>query len=89
MALGASPQRVRGMVLRQVGLMTAVGGAVGLGTAIGLGRLSESLLYKLNGYDPTVLVIAAATLTLVALGAGLVPAYRASQIDPMRALRHE
>jgi predicted permease len=89
MALGASPERVRGMVLRQVGLMTAVGGAMGLGAAIGIGRLAQSLLYKLNGYDPIVLVTAAATLTLVALGAGGVPAYRASHIDPMRALRHE
>ena len=89
MALGAAPARVRGMVLRQVGIMTIVGGAIGLAAAIGLGRLAQSLLFELQGYDPIVLVTAAATLTLVALGAGFIPAQRASQVDPMHALRYE
>src|SRR5438309_8897362 len=51
MAPGAAPARVRAMVLRQVGVMTAVGGAIGLAAAVSLGRLAESLLFKLNGYD--------------------------------------
>jgi predicted permease len=89
MALGAAPARVRAMVLRQVGLMTIVGGAIGLAAAIGLGRLAQSLLFELQGYDPIVLVAASATLTLVALGAGFIPAHRASQVDPMHALRYE
>jgi putative ABC transport system permease protein len=89
MALGAAPSRVRAMVLRQVGLMTIVGGAIGLTAAIGLGRLAQSLLFELQGYDPIVLVAASATLTLVALGAGFIPAHRASQVDPMLALRYE
>jgi ABC-type antimicrobial peptide transport system permease subunit len=80
MALGAAPSRVRGMMLRQVGVMTAVGGAVGLAAAVGL---------ELRGYDPAVLVGAAAGLTVVALGAGFIPAHRASKIDPMNALRYE
>jgi putative ABC transport system permease protein len=88
-ALGATPGRVRGMVLRQVAFMTAVGGAIGLSAAIGLGRVAKSLLYGLTGSDPAVLVSAAVVLTLVAVGAGLIPAYRASRIDPMRALRYE
>ena len=88
-ALGATPGRVRGMVLRQVAIMTAVGGAIGLGAAIGIGRLAQSLLYELTGSDPVVLAVAAVVLTLVAIGAGLIPAYRASRIDPMRALRYE
>src|SRR5262249_16866774 len=54
MALGAAPARVRGMILRQVGLMTLVGGAIGLAGAIGLGRFAESLLYRMKGWDPTV-----------------------------------
>jgi ABC-type antimicrobial peptide transport system permease subunit len=89
MALGAAPSRVRGMVLRQVGRMTAIGAAVGLAAAWGLGRLAQSLLYRLDGADPVVLVSSAGALALVALGAGLVPALRASRVDPMRALRHE
>jgi predicted permease len=89
MALGATPARVRGMVLRQVGMMTAIGGAMGLAAAVGLGLLAQSLLFQLRGYDPAVLIGAAVGLTLVALGAGLIPAHRASKIDPMSALRCE
>jgi ABC-type antimicrobial peptide transport system permease subunit len=89
MALGAAPARVRGMILRQVGIMTAIGGTVGLVAAVSLGRLAESLLYQLEGYDPAVLVSAATALTLVAVSAGLIPAHRAAQVDPMRALRYE
>ena len=89
MALGAAPGRVRGMVMRQVGVMTIVGGVIGLAGAIGLGKLSESLLYQLKGSDPLVLAGAAAALAIVALGAGFIPAHRASQVEPMRALRYE
>jgi ABC-type antimicrobial peptide transport system permease subunit len=89
MALGASHGRVRGMVMRQVVWMTMVGGILGLAGAIGLGRGAKSLLFQLEGYDPMVLTASALLLTLVALAAGLVPAQRASKIDPMRALRYE
>jgi predicted permease len=89
MALGAEPGRVRGMVLKQVGLMTIVGGTIGLVAAQQLAKLAESLLYELKGQDAVVLVGAAVVLSLVALVAGLIPAHRASQIDPMRALRYE
>ncbi len=89
MALGAAPGRVRVMVLRQVGMMTIVGGAIGLTAAVWLGSLAQSLLYQMQGYDPVVLVGAAATLAVVALGAGLIPAHRASRVEPMIALRYE
>jgi ABC-type antimicrobial peptide transport system permease subunit len=56
---------------------------------VGIGRLARSLLFELEGYDPLVLVASAILLTLVALAAGLVPALRASRIDPMTALRYE
>jgi ABC-type antimicrobial peptide transport system permease subunit len=89
MALGADGARVRGMVLKQVGWMTVIGTVLGLAAAIGLGQLAQSLLFELQGHDPMVLSIAAAVLILVALGAGLIPALRASRIDPMMALRYE
>ena len=89
MALGAAPSRVRRTVLRQVGWMTLIGGAIGLAMAFGLARLAQSMLFELEGTDLTVLASAAVLLSIVALGAGFIPALRASQVDPMRALRYE
>src|SRR5262245_11186585 len=89
MALGAAPGRVRAMVLRQVGVMMVIGGVIGIAAAIGLGHLAQSLLFQMQGYDATVLIASAVTLTLVALAAGFIPAHRASQVDPMSALRYE
>ena len=89
MALGAAPSRVRGMVLRQVGLMTIVGGVIGLIAAVWLGHVAQSLLFELQGWDPAVLIASVLALTVVALAAGFIPAHRASQVDPMTALRYE
>jgi predicted permease len=89
MALGATPAGVRRMVLSQTGLMAVVGGAVGLGLAALAGHYAQSLLYELTAYDPAVFAGSAVALGLIALVAGLVPALRASRIDPMRALRYE
>jgi ABC-type antimicrobial peptide transport system permease subunit len=89
MALGAAPSRVRAMVLRQVGVMVIIGGAIGLAAAVGLGRLAQSLLFQLQGSDPLILIAAAVSLSLVAFAAGFIPAHRASQVDPMSALRYE
>jgi predicted permease len=89
MALGAAPGRVRAMVLRQVAWMTLVGGIIGLAGAVGVGYGAGSILFELQAWDPAVLAISAALLTMVALLAGFLPARRASLIDPMRALRYE
>ena len=89
MALGAAPSRVRGMVLRQVAWMTLIGGVIGLAGAVALGRQAGSLLYEMKGSDPSVLVLSAVALSAVALMAGLIPAHRASQVDPMHALRDQ
>jgi predicted permease len=87
MALGADGGRVQGMVLRQVGLMVAVGAAIGTIGALALGRAAKSLLFGLEGHDPVVFVSAVLLLAAVALGAGWLPARRASRTDPMVALR--
>jgi len=89
MALGAAPDRVRGMVLRQVAIMTLVGTLVGLAGALGVGKGAQSILFQMTGADPTVLALSAVALALVALSAGLIPAHRASRVDPMRALKYE
>ena len=89
MALGANAGNVRGMILRQVGVMTLIGGAIGLGAAFALGRAAQSLLYELQGHDPAVMTAAAFVLVLVAFSAGYLPALKASRIDPIQALRYE
>jgi putative ABC transport system permease protein len=89
MALGADRSRVRSMVLRQVAVMTLVGGVIGIAAAIAIGMSAQSLLFQMKGYDPAVIGIAALTLCVVALAAGYIPAHRASRVDPMLALRYE
>ena len=89
MALGADGGRVRGMVMKQVAVMALVGGAIGLVVAVGVGRLAESLLFEMTGYDPLVIGASVVALAIVAMGAGFIPAWRASKIDPMSALRYE
>jgi predicted permease len=89
MALGADSSQVRRMILRQVGIMVLIGGVIGIGGAIALGRGARSLLFELSGTDPVVMVTSVIVLTLVAMGAGYIPALRASKVDPMQALRYE
>jgi predicted permease len=89
MALGADGGDVRRMVLRQVGIMTAIGGVVGLAGAVALGRGAQSLLFEMSGNDPLVFAVAAVLLAVVAFAAGFVPAQNAARIDPMIALRYE
>jgi predicted permease len=89
MALGADAGRVRGIVLREVGLMLVIGAAAGIGLAAAAGKLVASLLYGLKPWDAPVYGAATALLCLVALAAAWVPARRASSVDPMVALRYE
>jgi ABC-type antimicrobial peptide transport system permease subunit len=89
LALGAAPARLRGMVLREVVTMAAIGGTLGLAAALLLGRLARSLLYGLAPTDPAVPLMAVAVLAVIAAAAGYLPARRASRVDPVVALRSE
>ncbi len=89
MALGANGGRVRRMVLMQVGRMALIGAVIGIAGALGIGKASQSLLYQLDGHDPTVIVLSVLALAAVAFCAGFIPALRASRIDPIHALRYE
>jgi predicted permease len=89
LALGADAARIRQMILRHVGQLAIMGVAVGLAGALVLGRYAASLLFRVEGMDPTVMLAAVAVVIFVSLGAAMVPAYRASRIDPARALRWE
>jgi predicted permease len=89
MALGAAPARVRFMILRQVGVMTVIGAALGLVAAFWMAQAAESILFNMEGRDPVVFLGATLTLAVVAMVAGLIPAHRASKVDPMVALRYE
>ena len=89
MALGATPARVRWMVLRQVGVIALVGGTIGLASATLLGRAAQALLFGLQFHDPVVLASSIFVLMVMTLAAGFVPADRAARVDPMRALKYE
>jgi putative ABC transport system permease protein len=87
MALGASRAAVLAMMLRQVGLLTTIGIAVGLGGALVLTRWLASLLFGVSARDPLVYSGVSVVLALVALAAVAVPSSRAARVDPLLALR--
>lgn len=89
MALGAQQRSVQWLVLREVLILLGVGLAVALPTALLLSRYVSSQLFGVQPADLSTAATALALLSLVAAGAGFVPARRASGIDPMIALRYE
>jgi predicted permease len=89
MALGASPQQVRRMVVIQGMQLALVGVVIGVASALGLTRLMSSLLYGVKPWDPVTIVLVAVLLSGVTLLATYLPARRASRVDPMVALRYE
>jgi putative ABC transport system permease protein len=89
MALGAQQSDVVRMVVRQGVILTGMGVGVGLAAALVLTRFISSLLFGVSATDPFSFAAISLLLTGVALAASLIPARRASRVDPMRALRYE
>ncbi len=87
MALGADRASVIRLVLREALMLLIAGLAIGTGLALWAGKAAEKLLFGLKPNDAVTFVAAAALLAAVAAAAGYVPARRASQMDPMNALR--
>lgn len=89
MALGAQRRDVLAMVLRRALALTLGGLTIGLVGALASARLITHLLYQVSAVDPSSLVGVVAVLVATALVAAWLPAYRASRVDPMVALRSE
>ena len=89
LALGAPVGEVLRMVVFEAMKPTLLGVAIGTAGALALGRVLSSLIFGVRPTDPLTFVAVAALLAAVALVASIVPAYRATKVDPMVALRYE
>ncbi len=89
LALGADPAGVIWLVMKEVLVLLAIGLAIGVPAALGLGRLVSSQLYAVQPGDPWMAISTIVILALVSAAAGFIPARRASLVDPNLALRYE
>ncbi len=88
-ALGARPSNVLTLVLRQGSIPIAAGLAAGIAAAFALTRLLKTLLYETSPTDPSIFAAVSLFLVVISLIAMSLPARRATQADPLEALRHE
>ena len=89
MALGARPRDVLRLVLSQTARLAAIGLLIGVAGAFALARTMSSLLFSVSASDPMSFLGACLILVLVALLASVIPARRASKVNPLVALRYE
>jgi predicted permease len=89
LALGAQPTQLIWMVMREVLLLLGIGLAIGVPAAMALGKYVSSQLYGIEPQDPGIAIVTMLLLALVSAAAGLIPAHRASRINPILALRYE
>jgi len=89
LALGAQPGLVIWLVMKEVLILLGIGLAVGIPAAIALGRFVSTQLYGIQPGDPSIAFATTVLLAMVSVAAGLIPARRASRIDPILALRYE
>jgi predicted permease len=89
MAIGAKRADVVKMIFREAGLLSGAGLVIGTGLALGAAQVAKSLLFGLTPRDPFTLVMAVVSLSAVAALASFLPAYRASRLDPLTALRYD
>jgi predicted permease len=89
LALGAQAGSVIWLVMREVLILLSIGLVIGIPAALALGRFVSTQLYGIQARDPMIAGATAIVLALVAITAGLIPAHRASRIDPILALRYE
>ena len=89
MALGAQRSGVIRMIMSEAGMLLGIGVVIGAGLALIAGRTATSFLYGLKPHDPLTIALAIISLAAVAAFASFLPAHRASQLDPMAALREE
>lgn len=88
-ALGASSSNIMRLVVTEGVRVVAIGVGIGVIAALALGTVVASMLYETSPRDPVVLVVASVTLLLVAMIASAIPAWRASRVDPLSAMRAE
>ena len=89
LALGARRGQVIGMVMKEAGRLLLIGIVIGIATSLVAGRAAGAMLFGLKPHDPLTLAGAVILLVAIALMASLVPARRASRLDPMIAIRYE
>ena len=89
MALGARASAVMWSVLRRALVLIAIGVAIGTAGALALTRVMAGLLYEIRPTDAATFAGAAVLLAVLAVAASLIPAWRATRVDPLIALRGE
>ena len=89
LALGAEPWRVVRMIVREAGVLIAIGIAIGAPSAFALGRTLQGLLFGVQPADAATAAVAIGALSAVAFASAWIPARRAARVDPLVALRSE